>query len=271
VTLPETPNIPHLISELGNPDQKQQTAARNALEIMGLPAVEPLIAALQNPDEKVRTQAILALRYIQDARAVPAFLKTIQNDPVQDVKQQALSSLYRFVDVPGVMDTAIRLAKEGSFPAQRQTAVNLVANHKTMDAEFWLEMLNDSEPMVVIISIRALVKSNDPRSVDALRHTLGKWSGNDGVIYNIFNSWMALDKKLTFEDVAPYLKSSDDITRGRAAWILGKIGDPRAIDVLQTLLEDKAKAFQPEDYAPYETVSSLAKASIKQIQSAHPN
>jgi HEAT repeat protein len=271
VTMPDTPNIPHLISELGNPDHKQQTAARNALEIIGLPAVEPLIAALQNPDDKVRGQAVMALRYIQDERAVPAFLRTIQDDPVKDVQQQALSSLYRFVNVPGVMDAAIRLAKEGSFPAQRQVAINLVANHKAMDAEFWLAMLNDSEPMVVIISIRALIKINDPRSGDALRNLLGKWSGNDGVIYNIFQNWMALDKKPTFEDITPYLKSPDDITRGRAAWILGTIMDPRAIDALQTLLEDKAKVFQSDNYAPYETVSSLAKASIKQIQSANPN
>ncbi len=259
-------NIPHLISELGNPNQEKRHEASNALKLTGAAAVEPLIAALQNTDEDVRRETIQILEYIHDERAVPAFLRTIHDDPVRNVQTLAITYLYRFVEAPGVMDSLVRVARDDTFSGKRRAAVQILKTNKKMDGDFWLEVLNDSDEMVVIIAIRALVQTNDPRTANALRITLGKWAANDGVIYNIFNNWMALDKKPTFEDVAPYLSSSDDITRGRAAWILGKIGDLRAIDLLNSLLQDKAQVFKEDNYAPYQTVSSLAKTAIEQIQ-----
>ena len=51
--------------------------------------------------------------------------------------------------------------------------------------------------------------------------------------------------------------------------MLGKIGDLRAIDLLKSLLQDNAQVYKEDSYAPYETVSSLARKAIEQIQKAN--
>jgi len=63
-----------------------------------------------------------------------------------------------------------------------------------------------------------------------------------------------LEEKNTYlEKLILALKSKDGLTARRAAYILGEIGDPQAIDVLATIIDEE------DPYVAAEAVMALAK------------
>jgi len=63
-----------------------------------------------------------------------------------------------------------------------------------------------------------------------------------------------------------YLKSSDPHKRTVAASALGRLGDPRGIEVLEPMLKDKAVAGQEDHGGPSYTVSDTVRSAIENIR-----
>jgi HEAT repeat protein len=79
---PDPRAVSALIRTLADPDPMTAGLARSALAATGAAAVPDLIALLQGPDTPppARLEAVRALAEIKDPRAIPALMKTFEQD-----------------------------------------------------------------------------------------------------------------------------------------------------------------------------------------------
>jgi len=71
-----------LIAALDDPDGMVATLATNALIGVGKDATPDLISVMENGSPAARIEAARALSEIRDPRAIPAFMKTMEDDSV---------------------------------------------------------------------------------------------------------------------------------------------------------------------------------------------
>lgn len=211
------------ILQYENPSRREKAA--EALGIIGNNvALNSLINALStDTDHDVRIKSAWALGQIKDEIAVFPLIKALEDDPKGSVRSQIVLSLGNIGD-----DLAT-------------------------DPLIWT--LKDRDWQVRKCAADALGKIEDPRAIKPLIDTL-----NDEDADVRRKTMMALEKFAydAVELLIEALKQKDAITRINSAEVLGKIGDPQAVNPLINAL-DPMKKRDKNKYARAKIVEALGK------------
>jgi HEAT repeat protein len=270
-------DINELIAELGNPNIQKRRAATNSLVAFKQVAVAPLIDILERADkedvnqENLRWHAIEALGRIGDPKAIPVLLE-LTEDMSERIQSKAVGSLEKFVSDPQVAQRLEYLVRHSAqFPKSASFAGNFIGYNNLRSAAFWLDIIQDKDCIdsVVICAAQYLSKMDEAGIEEVFQATITRCAGNNPVVLSVFNSWMAFNPKPTFEDIAPFLRSDDVITRGHAARVLGILGDARAVELLQPMTSDNTKVYQVDYPAVFDTIATMSRQAIEQIQRAN--
>jgi len=206
---------PALILLLGDEDASLRLRAAGALgELKDRRAVEPLLAMLAEADAGVRRCAARALGEIGDARAVEPLAGRLQHDANAGVRQGAALALSSFRDPRAVEPLAAMLGDAN--PNLRQDAALALGEYRDLRAVAPLiEICRNSayargphESRAHLQAYAVLGRYRDPRAVKLLVAALD-------------------DANLALRPVVVY--------------VLGEIGDPRAIEpLIRVLAKDPA-------------------------------
>jgi len=124
-------NLVFLIGALASKDGLTRSRARQALVVLGLPAVPALIRALRDPKrDQLRWEAAKALGAIRDARAAPALVRALEDDDpdvawlaaeaLEQLGQAAWPPLLHALIERGAVSAALRQGAHHVFRHQRE-------------------------------------------------------------------------------------------------------------------------------------------------------
>ncbi|HEX2078213.1 MAG TPA: HEAT repeat domain-containing protein [Longimicrobium sp.] len=207
-----------LVRAVGDPLFHVAFAARSALAKIGAAAVEPLLAALDHADARVREGACLALGGIAADAAVDPLLAQLK-DPDPGVQAAAAESLGRAGDARAVDGLRTALTGSGSHRVRRKAAAALDA--------LGAEPADEAERVA-----RALACERPGELRDSA----------------------AREGAAAFEPLLAALRTGDRPIREAAAEMLGRSGDPRAVQPLTEALRD--------DHYAVRTAAALALTSL---------
>jgi HEAT repeat protein len=202
--------VPALIIALKDIDEYVHRGARNALIIIGKPAVERLIVALKVKNLQMRLHAAEALRQIGDKTAAGAFIAALRDrsPKVRELAAWALGGL------------------------QDNRAVTPL-----------IGCLND-EHKVRVRAIEALGKLRDSRAVEPLIVLLQ--DKNSELRRRAAQSLGMIGDNRAVESLIPLL--TDDRICHNVAWALGEIADKRAVEPLIARLNRELQHRPPRSY-----------------------
>jgi HEAT repeat protein len=196
-----------LIVALGDREWLVRAAAAEALGHTGASAMEPLLKALGDQESSVRRAAVSALGKIGDPGAVQTLIWVL-DDAARDVRVAAALSLSRIGDLRAVEPLTDMLSDQnGDVRAAAAKALDGLGEPQ------WKELVCGTEE-----DIARLGKSKDPRAERQFLRMLDKW-------FEPRNAY-SLDA----------LSIDETNARISAAYALGDLGDPRAVDTLARIL-----------------------------------
>jgi len=192
------------IGLLKSEDPKQRRMAAEMLGIIGNPGAFPeLMEALEDEDAAVRANAAEALGKIRDPGAKPALINKLR-DPSDDVRINAALAL----GVMGVDEQEftiiLGMLREGSQEEKGSAAIALGALQRTEAVQPLIESLESCNSDVMVNIGWALTNIGKP-AVPALIEVL---------------------------------KNADPYTRTFAAYLLGEIGDAKALPALREVAQN---------------------------------
>ena len=221
----EDGSFENLCAALTSDDSETRLKAAHKLGKLGDPrAVEPLGLALtdENNDEQVRNNAIWALGELRAPRAVEPLLKALQNDKVYWLRQNAAEALGKIGDARAAAplcraaldhDEGISSAAEEALVAIGGPAVDTLCS-----------MLKDHDSAVRRMAARALERmgfeTRDPKLQAWYDIAKGEWER------------VASLGAAAIAPLAQALQDPDGVVREFAAWALGVIGGPEAVEAL---------------------------------------
>lgn len=226
-------NIQGLIQALKykGENRVREKAASALGQIGDVRAIEPLITALNDGEWYVRGAAAEALGRIRDTRAVEPLIAALKD---KEIRMAATDALGRIGDARAV-EPLIAVLKDPSNPNYARVhvlaALGAVAEPRAVEA--MVAALNDNAIDVRKAAADALEKSKWQPSSDLERAYFlvaqQKW---DELL--ILGKTAVEPLRLVIEAQGPGM----DAVRIRALSVLGKLGDPHAIEPLQTALND---------------------------------
>lgn len=258
-------DVQQIIQQLAHP--VKSGAAFKALSEMGPKAADALFVALTDPNEVIRRQVVTLLGNTKDPRAIQPLMKLTTDLPKQ-IQNAAIAALGCYSNEPRVTDFLRQFARGKGEPDTRVSAIFALARAAGKEAaqELWLEMLNDSSPQMVINAASQLATAKQPATVKPLLAALERAGEGSMAFTFLVRALGDLGDKRAFEALAGYLKASEPFKRAAAAHALGKLGDPRGLDVLEALKGDKAVAGQEDHGGPSYTVGDMAAQAIAAIR-----
>lgn len=209
-------------------------------------AIPRLIEALNSGDRNVRIEAAKALGEYQDRRALePLIGRLNDNDP--GVREATITSLGKFDD-PRILDLNIKLLKDESASIRWKAVWNIKEKPNKKATEHLIPLLNDPNTGISFLTAEALGKTGDKRAVEPLikilddenkkSHSNLKASAAKSLgLLKDKRAIPVLIKVLTNPKEEPYLRSAAAIT-------LGEIGDPSALEALNSVMNDKNFPYQ---------------------------
>lgn len=235
-----SPAIPALTKALGT---AHPLVRGRVAEILGMArndqAIPALLDALRSEFYTVRAKAAIALGNIGNPKAIEPLLKLLR-DPEGEVRIGALQSVGKFSD-PGTFDKIANVLLDDPIIEVRQAAARVLGNTGHPSAGFFLmEALRDSfwwyEREQAAGDLLQAIENIGVPVVDSLIEALGDREGT---------------------------------VRKFAALILGKIGDPRAIEELGMTLYD---LHHDVGFAAAESLARFGAPAIKVLSEAlsHP-
>jgi HEAT repeat protein/cyclophilin family peptidyl-prolyl cis-trans isomerase len=255
--LPPPAPRPDLLHLLTDPDARIRRRAALAVGRVGLEeGVEPLVSLLSDGEPEVRQMAAFALGLLGDRRAVTPLVAALKDSSrlVQSSAAQALGLIGDRSAAGPIAAVVAGLARDGSLSAvkpddmgeSRDSAAGLfrlgvtaLARLKAYDDLAGAVLGPAGQPLVRWWPVAyALQWMADPRSAPALRtllHGEGTWTPafaarGLGAIHDAG----AVDALIaTVKAASTSLPPAIEATRA-----LGEIGDPRAMPVLLTMVED---------------------------------
>ncbi|MEG3224138.1 MAG: PBS lyase [Methanobacteriales archaeon Met13] len=208
----------------------------NAAEALGFigseDAIEPLIKAMEtDPDEEVRWKAAWALGEIGSPQATEVLIQALK-DNSWTVRRHAANSLGIIGDQDAV-PPLMKALEDKDWHVRKYAAVALGKMKDEVAIPFLLKALEDKDWHVRKYAAVALGKMKDEVAIPFLLEAL---EDEDADV-----RWKAGSSLVSMGDLAvPSLikkfKKGNWHTRGRAAEILGKIGDERALQPLMDSL-----------------------------------
>jgi HEAT repeat protein len=230
-------SITTFVTGLHDVDENMRSRALSSLVAIGRPAVGPLLTLLEEKDP-ARGPAIEALGQIGDAKAVDPIISCL-TDRDMNVRLAAASALGRLKDVRAARPLFAALVNPGEAAQVRMHAAKSLGNIGGTEVEGLLESaLADQNYRVWMSAAFALGQTHNRFAIESLINDLRK--------ANFTEPWKSLRAaeiltavgKPAVEPLLRALHDSNSMVRGRAAFVLGKIGDSRAVDELIARLAD---------------------------------
>ena len=236
-------DIKGLIRALKNEDYiVRKEAARSLTRVGDESAVESLIEALNYESWEdsysvlisIRESAADALGNIGDRRAVNPLINSLFGDSDEEVRWKAAAALGKIGD-PSAVEPLIKALDDKSWGVRKNSsnALGNIGDSKALDP--LLKAMNDKDWHVRKYTAVALGKIKDDKSIKTLVNAL-----NDEDSDVRWKSLIALGNigEASFEPLLKEFKSDDWHMRARAAQVLGKIGDKRAVEpLIRTLVK----------------------------------
>lgn len=151
------------------PDEDDRVAVITSLGLLGGDEASAVIhTALKDPSPLVRAAAVTAwLRVAEPARAVPALLECLRDDPDWRVRSHAVSGL---VKAPSEVDALVAGSLTGDpDPRVRLSATRVLADKPGAEVgNALVKALTDSAPEVRLEVARALGRRGHPEAIQAL-------------------------------------------------------------------------------------------------------
>jgi len=227
-----------LIARLRRGSLELRRAAASALGAMkDSSAVDALIQALGDSDPEVRRSAVAALGMLGDARATGPLRGRLQ-DPDESVKCAVVEALAR---IPGAeaLATLREAAADPNDNVRSQVVWRLRERKEPGDVELLILLLDDPRLSIRLEAVRALGWQKAPAAVEPLlahlRRELVKLP--------------SMELSLSRADLRPgfYMEDLWDerLVRAEAAFALGAIGDPGAVEPLLSLVEEVDVEIRP--------------------------
>ncbi|MBI4826543.1 MAG: HEAT repeat domain-containing protein [Nitrospirae bacterium] len=225
--------IKPLIKALRNKSEVLQNHVIFALTDIGDAADDDLIPLLNDDDWVVRKNAARFLYHSENDRALDALIKA-SNDKNPNVLISIAIALGEFRDSRAV-ETLIIMLKNDDREVRRRAAFGLGMIQDTRAIKPLTGLLEDPEWSVREGAVEALGMMKDRRVVEVL---IEAWNNEDSDVRIIAAEVLVDFGSLAVEPLIDLLKHDDSYFRWRAAWALGQIGDPKAIENLTHLLQD---------------------------------
>ena len=198
-----------------------------------------LIQELESPEQQSRWDAIGALGASGDGRAVPYLMEALE----KDMKQRkgyamaiipALGQLKDERAVPLLVEALNRMDEDWMGRVAAARALGEIGSTKAVPGLIKAAWLPETRSA----AIEALARIKDPRAISPLLSALGiseKSEARQAAVEALIDIG-----KPAVPELIETLESlySGDHARALAAGILGKIGDPRALDPLRKALDD---------------------------------
>ncbi len=196
------PAVDELVATLGDVSDVIRNRAKQALDLIENPrALESLLFVLKHGDAEDRRAAVRGLQEHQDER-IPSALIDMLRDKDMGVRQEAIKTLARLKDPLAVEPLLETLAVPELFPAAAAALGELRAERAIKPLIVGFKRFEETECQEA--AIEALVKIGSP-AIGFLAETL---------------------------------QEPEERVRINAAWALGRIKDPLAIDPLVTAIID---------------------------------
>ncbi|HPM42719.1 MAG TPA: HEAT repeat domain-containing protein, partial [Candidatus Omnitrophota bacterium] len=215
-----------LIEALSDKDWYIRKTASIALGKIGDPrAVEALIRAFSDDGINVRRSVVEALGNIKDSRSIKFLIGALSDNDVRDIATKGLGNMN-----PEVIDHLVGCLVSAD-PAVRSAAVIALGNTGDPRAvEPLIKALSDNNESVRYHTVAALGKFKDPRVVGPLIKELNVFGNRSVAIEALVNVGQIAVESL--------IKSLSD---GNVAEVLGRIGDPRAVEPMIAFLINNYK------------------------------
>ena len=256
-------DVQQLIAQLTEPTTRQQ--GYTALVALGAAAVDPLVAAFERSSDYGQQQITQVLGAIKDARCVPALLDWSHSGSPK-VRGAVVAALGAFGADPRVPEALGEVARRDMDIMARLAAINATGRAVNKDAEkaLWLNLLNDSSEQAVSTAVMNLPNRfpRDPQVTEALLAALQRPDLPQSAVGWLMNGLGTMGEARAFDAIAARLQSPNAQQRAHAANALGKLGDPRAADLLKALTADKAFAWEEDHGGPKYSVGDVAKQAL---------
>ena len=217
--------------------------ARNEIEnaifhIWDLAAADPLLEALQSDDPVMRKEAAHFLARFPESRVSERLATVMANDPADNVREEATVALGTMCDLRAV--TPLIAMLQHRTAGTRGLAAQLlgkIGDPRAVDQLLELAQHDpDNSEIPQERAIEALGAIDDARAIKPLLALLPNVVIR--VRYKIIET-LNHNSQVFVLDVLSALTDKNPIVRRQAAYMLGKIGDQRAIDPLIAALQDE--------------------------------
>ncbi len=205
--------------------------ASGALGRIGRPAFKKLCNLLDDEDFFVSSKATYALAKIGDKSSVPKIIKLLNKS---DYIGWEIPYALRILNDQRAIKPIIYALKKDKFVDSNYAIITLLNLSK--------KYIYDSQLSASILKVTIHVIKNDPIDFDNITKLL-KITGESGI-----------------DQVILLLKHKNYLIRRKAAQILGRVGDPRAIPALINAFNDK------DDLVQYRAIESLGKIGEPSIE-----
>jgi HEAT repeat protein len=186
------PAVPSLIKMLENVEEDVRRETERALVLIGEPAVRPLLDALIHENAQVRKRSVQTLGLLQSPEALPAIISALKDsDPL--VRQEAALSLAGYADPVSVTPL--------------------------------IELLKDEHGYVRMAAVETLCIIGQ-EAIDPLIHALG--DGDEQLRQRSSFALVTIGSPAVDRLIDSMQSENPAVTRS-CAWILGRIGDNKAI------------------------------------------
>lgn len=215
------------------------------------------IKTLDSDNSHMRYGAVQVLRKIGSKEAVDPLIKLL-NDKDKSVRSVAVSAL-RELDSLKAVETLIKTLKDNEFSIRASAAQSLGKMGDTRAVEPLLRLLSDRNDYVQGSAVLALGMLGDSRAVAPIIEKLKvpiTYSNN--IALSAAAALGNIKDSAAVPALIQVLKSrKDEVLLERSIEALGKIGDPRAIDPINEVLENEQTNSGDIRLAAAEALSSL--------------
>jgi len=220
------------------------------LDALADPGIEPKVwKALQGEPGSTRERFRRTLDLgsvgrsgeLQAGRLRERFIHQLQNSREDDRRVEAILSL-RAVGVGNGMDALLKAIASDPAPEVRRTALECIAPDYRDDrvGGALRRALRDPVAEVQAAAVSGLSMAEDPSNNQILMECGA--SGEDRVMESVLDALASANQGNVLEFAKSLHREEDPAIRALGATALGMIGDPQALDMLSTWLEDRSIA-----------------------------